>query len=157
MRAALCCAFLFATSLSIATARAQKAAQVFNHAEIEQQVDHLLPVSQKKGSSGSTLGDYDTHVLKLSLRSKSGGAEIHAHFDDVMVVLGGSATLITGGSVIDAKTDAHGETKGASILNGVQHSVSKGDILHVPAGTPHQLILPPNGEFTAFVVKVREP
>ncbi|MFP5234302.1 MAG: hypothetical protein ACLGSD_00245 [Acidobacteriota bacterium] len=91
------------------------------------------------------------------MRSKSGGAEIHAHFDDVMVVLGGSATLITGGAVVNAKTDAHGETKGTEIMNGVKHTLVKGDIIHVPAGTPHQLVLPPNGEFSAFVVKVREP
>lgn len=156
MKVAQCCAFLLATSLAFATAQAQKGAEVFSHAEIQQQVDQLLPASQKKGSSGSTLGDYGTHSLKLSLRSKSGGAEVHAHFDDVMVVLAGSATLVTGGSVVNAKTDAHGETKGTGIVNGVKRMVAKGDIIHVPAGTPHQLILAPNGQFDAFVVKVRE-
>jgi quercetin dioxygenase-like cupin family protein len=35
--------------------------------------------------------------------------------------------------------------------------VKKGDILHIPAGTPHQLIISKGGFFTAFVVKVREP
>lgn len=146
-----------AASLGLSAAPAQSAARVFKQVQIQQKIDQLLPRSQKTGSSGSTLGDYGTHELKLSLRSKSGGAEIHAHFDDIMVVLGGSATLITGGSVLDAKTDARGETKGKEIVNGVKQSVSKGDILHIPAGTPHQLILPPNGQFTAFVVKVHEP
>lgn len=148
---------LVASTLTLAAAHAQQAAQVFSRSDIQQQLAKLLPGSQSKGSSGSTLGEYGTHALKLSLRSTSGGAEVHAHFDDVMVVLDGSATLVTGGTVVDAKTDSHGETKGKEIANGVRHTVSKGDILHIPAGTPHQLILPKNGQFDAFVVKVREP
>lgn len=157
MKAAKFVAIVVASVCTCAAAQAQKSAQVFTRSEVHQQIDKLLPASRQKGSSGSTLGDYGTHSLKLSLRSKSGGAEIHAHFDDVMVVLDGSATLVTGGTIVNARTDAHGETKGKEIANGVKHTVAKGDILHIPAGTPHQLILSANGQFTAFVVKVREP
>lgn len=149
-------AVLLTTLVALAGARAQKPAQVFSHTNLDRQFAELLPASQKKGSSGATLGDYGTHALRLSVRSVSGGAEIHAHFDDVMVVLDGSATLITGGAVVDPKTDAHGETKGKGIVNGVSRTVSKGDVIHVPAGTPHQLILAKGGTFSAFVVKVRE-
>ena len=157
MRAMEVLAVLSAAVLTHTAARAQDAAQVFSHAEVQQQIEKLLPASLKNGSSGSTLGDYGMHALKLSVRSTSGGAEIHAHFDDVMVVLDGSATLIAGGTVIGARTDTHGETKGKEIVNGVKRTIRKGDILHIPAGTPHQLILPKGGQFSAFVVKVREP
>jgi len=46
------------------------------------------------------------------VRTTSGGAEIHAHYDDLMIVEQGNATLITGGTVIDAKTDSDGEDQG---------------------------------------------
>jgi mannose-6-phosphate isomerase-like protein (cupin superfamily) len=147
---------IFSALLLTATANAQKAAEVFGSTDIQKQLDQLLPASQKSGSSGATLSDGTTHALKLSVRSTSGGAEIHAHFDDVMVVLDGSATLITGGTVVDPTTDASGETKGKAIRDGVTRTVAKGDIIHVPAGTPHQLILAKDGTFSAFVVKVHE-
>jgi len=142
-----------------AGARAQtgtKQAQVFSSAELQQQIASLEAAARKNGSSGATLGDYGSHRLQLSLRAVNGGAEVHAHFDDVMVVLGGTATLITGGTVIDGKTGPDGETKGSGIRDGVRHTIGKGDVLHIPAGTPHQLLIPPGTMFRAFVVKVRE-
>lgn len=78
------------------------------------------------------MGDYGSHALNLSLRGESGGAEVHAHFDDVMVVLDGSATLVTGGTVVDARTEGNGEEKGTAIKDGITHKVMKGDILHIP-------------------------
>lgn len=135
---------------------AQHQAQVFSHTSLSRQIDTLTSAARQKGSSGATLGDYGSHALKLSLRGKSGGVEVHKHFADVMVVLDGSATLITGGTVVDAKADPNGEEKGTSIKGGSTHQVEKGDILHIPAGTPHQLVLGKGQMFTAFVVKVRE-
>ena len=84
------------------------------------------------------------------------GAEIDAHFDDVLVVTEGSATLITGGALVDPHTESGGESKGTSILNGVTQTVSVGDIIHVPAGMPHQLLIAKGVLFSAFVVKIRE-
>ena len=81
---------------------------------------------------------------------------MHAHYDDIFVVTGGSATLITGGTVVDARTGADGETKGTRIQNGSSQRIAQNDIVHIPAGTPHQLIITPGDNFSAIVVKVRE-
>src|ERR1700740_2980348 len=78
---------------------ASKKADYFSAKEIQKQLADLAPKSQSSGSSGSTLGDYGSHQLKLSVRTASGGAEIHAHYDDVFFVTQGQATLITGGTV----------------------------------------------------------
>ena len=139
-------------------AAAQKGgpAQVFPAVEIKHQLDQLAGPAREKGSSGATLADFGSHALKLSLRSSSGGAEVHGHFDDVMVVTQGTATLVTGGSLVDPETGADGEIKGASIHDGVSQTIVVGDIVHVPAGTPHQLLIPKGTLFSAFVVKVRE-
>ncbi len=156
MKTIRCLAAVLVACVGLAAASAQKPAEVFTHGDLQRQLTALVQASHENGSSGSTLGDYKSHALKLSVRTASGGAEVHAHFDDVMVVLDGSATLVTGGKVVDGKTAANGETKGKSIEGGEKHTVRKGDIIHVPAGTPHQLILPKGGEFSAFVVKVHE-
>lgn len=133
------------------------AARVYSGADIQHQLANLVQAAQAKGSSGTTLAKTDSHALQLSVRTESGGAEVHSHFDDVMVVMGGSASLVTGGTVIDPKTYPNGEIKGSAIRDGVQQQLTSGDVVHVPAGTPHQLILEKGSKFEAFVVKVHEP
>ena len=102
------------------------------------------------------MGEYGTHAIKLSSRTTDGGAEIHAHFDDVMLVTEGNATLITGGTVVDAHTGSDGETHGSGIRNGIVQTISAGDLVHIPAGTPHQLLIAPGTSYSALVIKVRE-
>jgi len=152
--------FVLAIALTVfsvsALAQSTGKAQVFPSADVHGELAKLVDEAKAKGSSGSTLGDYGTHAIKLSARTTSGGAEIHAHFDDVMLVTEGKATLITGGTVIDGHTGSDGETRGASIQNGIVQTISVGDVVHIPAGTPHQLIIAPGTAYSALVVKVKE-
>ena len=131
-------------------------AQVFSASEVQHQLAALAANAQTKGTDGTTLGDYRSHALKLSVRTESGGAELHAHFDDVIVVTQGNAQLVTGGTIIDPHSGTDGELTGSGIRNGKTQSIAKGDIIHIPAGTPHQMILAKGVTFSAFVVKVRE-
>jgi mannose-6-phosphate isomerase-like protein (cupin superfamily) len=131
-------------------------ADVFSGQHVTSQLSALVQTARGPGSSGATLGDYKSHSIKLSTRTASGGAEVHAHYDDIFFVTGGKATMVTGGSVIHAKTDTDGETKGSRIENGKSETIAKGDVVHIPAGTPHQLILAPGGTYSSIVVKVRE-
>lgn len=139
-----------------ALAQTGSSAEVFSGKDVAARLTALAQKAKTSGSSGATLGDYKTHAIKLSVRTASGGAEIHAHYDDIFVVTGGSATLITGGTVVDAKTGADGETKGTRIEEGKSQAITKSDIVHIPAGTPHQLIIAPGDTFSTIVVKVRE-
>jgi mannose-6-phosphate isomerase-like protein (cupin superfamily) len=116
----------------------------------------LVDEAKAKGSSAYVLGDYGTHAIRLSARTASGGGEIHAHFDDVMVVTEGTATLITGGTVIDPHTASDGEIRGTGIQNGVSRTISVGDVIHIPAGTPHQLIVALGTAYSYIVIKVKE-
>jgi quercetin dioxygenase-like cupin family protein len=74
-----------------------------------------------------------------------------------MTVETGSATLITGGTVIDGKTETDGETHGVKIDGGSSREIHPGDVLTIRAGTPHQLILKPGMVYGAVVVKIHEP
>jgi mannose-6-phosphate isomerase-like protein (cupin superfamily) len=132
-----------------------KKVEVFSNKDIASQLSSLAQKAKPSGSSGATLGDYKSHAIKLSVRTGSGGAEIHAHYDDIFVVTEGQATLVTGGTVLDGKTSADGETAGSKIQNGTSQTIAKGDVVHIPAGTPHQLLLDGN-IFSAIVIKVKE-
>jgi mannose-6-phosphate isomerase-like protein (cupin superfamily) len=133
------------------------AAVVFSRQDLQQQIEHLIPLAKSKGSSGATVEDYGSYKVQLSVRTSSGGAEVHAHWDDVMMVEQGSATLITGGTVLGARTGADGETHGSGIQGGQSRAIVRGDVLAVKAGTPHQLILKPGSTYGAVVVKIHEP
>lgn len=144
-------------ALSIAS-RAQTGgkADVFSAAQIKALLATLGAQFATNGSPGTTLADYGSHKLQLSVRTASGGAEIHAHFDDVMIVQQGSATLITGGTVLDPMTNPDGETHGISIQGGQSRAISTGDVVTVNAGVPHQILVPAGTTYSALVIKVRE-
>ena len=145
------------TAFSIsALAQSLGKTEVFSSAALHTQFALLAEQARSNGSSGVTLGDYGTHALKLSERTVSGGAEIHAHFDDVMLVIEGKATLIIGGTLIDAHTGSTGETMGSGIRNGSVQIINAGDLVHIPAGTPHQLLIAPGSTYSALVIKVKE-
>ena len=130
--------------------------EIFSAAQIRQQLATLGTQAAASGSAGQVLADYGSHKLQISVRTTSGGAEIHAHFDDVMIVQQGTATLITGGTVIDPKTGPDGETKGTGIQGGKSQTISVGDLVTVNAGVPHQIIVASGTTYSAVVVKVKE-
>jgi mannose-6-phosphate isomerase-like protein (cupin superfamily) len=109
-----------------------------------------------EGAASSKLNEYPNSFTMISLRRKSGGAEVHENYADFFWVVRGSARLLTGGTVQDGKTDSPGEIRGKSVLNGVETALNQGDIVHIPAAVPHQLVLPEGGTFVYFVVKVKE-
>jgi len=108
------------------------------------------------GSSSETLASYPRHAVMLSFRAQNGVAELHENFADVFYVLEGQATLLTGGMVTDAVTVGQGEVRGSAVVGGTGLALAPGDVAHVPAGVPHQMLLPANTTLTCLVVKVQE-
>jgi glc operon protein GlcG len=98
--------------------------------------------------------DGRNYMVHASRREKPGQAEIHTKDTDVIYVLDGTATFVTGGEAIGAKTTAPDELRGASIRNGQTRQIAKGDVIVVPNGVPHQFIDVTN-PFLYYVVKVR--
>jgi mannose-6-phosphate isomerase-like protein (cupin superfamily) len=151
---------VFAVLLLVLTVRcsgqSSSKAEVFSSLQIRSQLDQLALQAGAKGSGGSTLADYGVLAIKLSERTVSGGAEIHAHFDDVMLVTDGKATLVTGGELIDARTVGDGEIAGTGIRNGQSQTVMTGDVIHIPAGIPHQLLIAVGTTYSAVVIKVKQ-
>lgn len=108
------------------------------------------------GSASETLREYPRHAAMLSFRSRSGEVEVHEKFADLFCVLAGTATLVTGGSVVGARTVAPGETRGEAIEGGMRQELKAGDVAHVPAGTPHQMLLAGDQTVASFVLKIQE-
>ena len=94
------------------------------------------------------------YMIHASRREKPGMAELHVKDADLIYVMEGSATFVTGGSVVDGKTVAPDEIRGASIKDGHIRHLVRGDVIIVPKGTPHQFAETTN-PFLYYVVKVR--
>ena len=106
-------------------------------------------------------GEYMMHATRnymvhASRRDKPGMAEIHTWETDVIYVLEGSATFVTGGTLVDPKTTEPGQIRGPSIQGGETRRLAKGDVIIVPNGVPHWF-KEVQGPFLYFVVKPISP
>ena len=107
-----------------------------------------------EGSASEILKEYPQHAIHLLVRSRDGGAELHERFADLFFVIDGRASLLTGGTISEAKTVAPGEIRGAAIRGGTQQELRAGDLAHVPAGLPHQMLVSGDKFVTCLVLKI---
>jgi uncharacterized protein GlcG (DUF336 family)/mannose-6-phosphate isomerase-like protein (cupin superfamily) len=107
-------------------------------------------------SKGAVLFDGTNHnyMVHTSRREKPGMAEIHALDTDIIYVLDGQATFVTGGAAVDAKTTAPDEMRGTRIDGGETRQLAKGNVIIVPNGTPHWF-KDVSGTFLYYTIKVR--
>jgi mannose-6-phosphate isomerase-like protein (cupin superfamily) len=124
--------------------------------DLLQKAQQLDQQASQSGSASVKLEEYPNHYTMVALRKKSGGAEVHQNYADFFFVVRGKATLLTGGTVVDQKTASPGEIRGSAVRDGRATALQKGDVVHIPANVPHQLVLPAHGEFVYFVIKVKE-
>jgi mannose-6-phosphate isomerase-like protein (cupin superfamily) len=108
------------------------------------------------GSASETLREYPRHCAILLFRSRDGAAEVHENFADLFYVLDGRATLVTGGAVIGGVSIGPGEIRGSSVEGGARQELRAGDVAHVPAGLPHQMLLSGEQTLTCLVMKLQE-
>jgi mannose-6-phosphate isomerase-like protein (cupin superfamily) len=85
---------------------------------------------------------WGNHGLLLVRREGDGAAETHDKQVDVVTVVSGQGTLVVGGTMVNGKTTAPGEIRGKSITGGSNYPMAAGDVFHIPAGVPHQMLVP---------------
>jgi len=105
----------------------------------------------EKGMPLLEIANYKVHA---SHRDDPGVVEIHTKDTDIIYMLGGSATLVTGGTIVAGKNIETEEIRGSDINGGESRSVSKGDVIVVPHNTPHWF-KEVKGPLNYYVVKVR--
>jgi mannose-6-phosphate isomerase-like protein (cupin superfamily) len=80
----------------------------------------------------------DEGLIVIANRGVQRGAEMHDNTNHVFIIMDGEAEFITGGKMVDPKVTAPGQTRATGIEGGVSHHLSKGDVITIPAKTPHQ-------------------
>jgi len=112
-------------------------------------------VNASFSTGAALLDEKDRHyMVHTSRRDKPGMVEIHALDTDIIYVVSGTATLVTGGTVVDAREIAPAESRGSRIEGGVTRQLAKGEVIIVPNNTPHWF-KEVNGQFLYYTIKVR--
>jgi mannose-6-phosphate isomerase-like protein (cupin superfamily) len=79
----------------------------------------------------------DNGLIVLANRAVQRGSEMHGKTNHVFIIVDGEGTLVTGGQLINPKEIGPGQTRGDGIQGGEAHHLSKGDVITIPANTPH--------------------
>ena len=125
-------------------------------AELKSYDKKLAPKIDAQKIGSASLANYSNHNLMIIHREGSGQAEFHEKQADLFIVQSGEATLVVGGTVVDPKTTEPNEIRGPSIKDGVSRHLGPGDVVHIAAKTPHQLMLDTGKQITYAVMKVNE-
>src|ERR1700746_163024 len=142
MRAQFLALTFLATALASSAMAQQAAPNMFmNNKEIMGLIDKAK--ADRKGDAPLvaepilTLAPYRA---QLEYRPAISPAAVHEKDAELMVVLEGTGDIVTGGKLVDEKRTNANNLGGSSITGGNSQAVVKGDMLIVPANTPHQVI-----------------
>jgi mannose-6-phosphate isomerase-like protein (cupin superfamily) len=94
--------------------------------------DHVASTMVKGGQIIS-----DNGLIVLANRAVQRGAEMHDKTNHIFIIVDGEATFVTGGKLINPKLISPGQTRAEGIEGGQSHRLTKGDVITIPANTPH--------------------
>src|SRR3954465_8388425 len=76
-------------------------------------------------------------LIVLAQRRGAGEVEVHENTNHVFIIVEGEATFVTRGTKVNPKTPPPGPIRGASVTGGQTYHLTKGDVITIPAKTPH--------------------
>jgi mannose-6-phosphate isomerase-like protein (cupin superfamily) len=106
--------------------------------------------------TGGLLLDARPYKVDAGRRTAPGEVEFHTSVTDIMYVLEGAATVVTGGEMVDRRQVGPGEYRASATRGGTSQRLARGDVMVIPAGVPHWFKEVP-GPLSYYVVKVVEP
>jgi len=86
---------------------------------------------------GNPLVPGEAYRVQTDRRTANGNIEIHEKETDIFYGIDGSATLIAGGTAVEANATRPGQMTAKDIMNGQTCNLKNGDIVVIPAGQPH--------------------
>lgn len=92
-----------------------------------------------KGDNTSTnevLVSVGPYPVQLEYRTGTTPPSLHKGQAELIYVTDGGCTLVTGGTLVNAKPNGN-NMSGTAIQGGVPHKIAKGDYILVPPDTPH--------------------
>ena len=91
-------------------------------------------------------------LIVITQRRQAGEVEVHANTSHVFIIVDGEATFVTGGKLVNQRNTAPDQIRAASMEGGETHHLTKGDIITVPARTPHWFKEVPTGTIAYYAI-----
>jgi mannose-6-phosphate isomerase-like protein (cupin superfamily) len=113
-------------------------------------------IGHEQVAKGGSLVTAPNLSITIAHRDAPGMVEVHDKETDTIYVLTGSATFVTGGTMVGGSVTAPGQQRGTDIQGGDARPLVKGDVIVVPAGVPHWF-KEVRGSIDYYVVKVIAP
>jgi mannose-6-phosphate isomerase-like protein (cupin superfamily) len=92
-------------------------------------------VNATMAKGGQIIGE--NGLIVLAQRRAAGEVEVHENTNHVFIIVEGEATFITGGTMVEPKNTAPGQIRAKSVQGGQTFHLTKGDVITIPAKTPH--------------------
>ena len=92
-------------------------------------------------------------TVLMARRDRDGEVEVHERLNDEFVVQSGHAVVRVGGPVSGNRQTAPGEWRGGTMSDGSFYRLSPGDVLWIPAGQPHQVLVGKGAPFSYLAFK----
>ena len=136
--------------------RAAEPPRFFQYSQKDLQVyeRRLKPRVNQYEQQAEQLGDFGNHTAWIAHREADGLVEVHENWSDLVFVVSGTASLRVGGELRQPYVESPGELRGKNGVGGTLHVVHQGDVVNVPAGIPHQFLVPPGQQITFFTMKI---
>jgi mannose-6-phosphate isomerase-like protein (cupin superfamily) len=95
----------------------------------------------RPGQATAPIANEDHYRINVVRRGAAGAAMAHtsgpAKGSEVHYIIDGAATVVTGGTLVRAPGAPVGGPGNSTIEGGESRRVTKGDVIFIPAGTPH--------------------
>jgi mannose-6-phosphate isomerase-like protein (cupin superfamily) len=92
-------------------------------------------VTSTMTKGGQIINDHG--LIVIAQRRGAGEVEVHEKTNHVFIIVEGEATFVTGGTLVGAKDTAPGQKRAPNVQGGEVHHLTKGDVITIPAKTPH--------------------
>jgi mannose-6-phosphate isomerase-like protein (cupin superfamily) len=109
-------------------------------------------VSATMAKGGSIVNDQG--LIVLAQRRGAGEVEVHEKTNHVFIIVEGEATFVTGGTLVDARQTAPDQRRAPSVQGGETHHLTKGDVITIPAKTPHWFKEVPTQTIAYYAVNI---
>lgn len=104
-------------------------------------------------AAGGSFLETPEYRVGMARREGPGDAEVHDIDTDIFYVFDGTATLVSGGELVEPRTVAPNEHRASSTRGGEARTVTKGDIIVIPRTVPHWFNEVSEAPFVYLVVK----
>ena len=123
--------------------------QYVSAAQLEAKVAHTV-----NGMVNDEIPSGPGSTILIIRREKDGEVEVHKIMNDIIMIKKGHAKILVGGEVSGNHETKPTEWRGGEISGAATYELAQGDLLYIPAGIPHKVLVAPKAAVTYVTIKI---